>query len=204
MLKLSINKEQLSELPQVLFPGEITIIDNQNTISAAIAKIKESGIVGIDTETRPAFKKGIIHYVALMQVSTRTECFLFRINKIGLNDEIKNFLEDENIIKIGLSLQDDMRMLHKITEFTPNKFIELQNFVKDYNIADKSLQKIYGIIFKGKISKGQRLSNWEAQSLTIAQMNYAAIDAWACLKIYDELISKRFSPKNSPYILIEE
>ena len=49
---------------------------------------------------------------------------------------------------------------------------------------DKSLQKIYGILFSEKISKSQRLSNWEADVLTDAQKQYAATDAWACLNIY--------------------
>lgn len=204
MLKLSITKEQLAEFLPVHFPGKITIIDLENDIPNAIAKIKESAIVGIDTETRPAFKKGVIHSVALMQISTHDECFLFRINKIGLGDILKEFLEDESIIKVGLSLQDDLRALRKSIDFTARGFIDLQGFVKKYSIMDNSLQKIYGLIFGEKISKGQRLSNWEVQELSPHQMSYAAIDAWACLMIYDELLSERFDPTASPYILKEQ
>lgn len=54
-------------------------------------------------------------------------------------------------------------------------------------IQDKSLQKIYAILFKEKISKSQRLSNWEADVLSDGQKQYAATDAWACLNIYNLL-----------------
>ena len=54
-------------------------------------------------------------------------------------------------------------------------------------IQNKSLQKIYAIIIKKKISKSQRLSNWEADVLSDGQKQYAATDAWACLNIYNLL-----------------
>ena len=46
---------------------------------------------------------------------------------------------------------------------------------------------IYAILFKEKISKSQRLSNWEADVLSDGQKQYAATDAWACLNIYNLL-----------------
>lgn len=204
MSKISISKEQLYQLPPVLFDGEITVIETESSIKNAMKEIRSEGIVGFDTETRPSFKKGVSHQVSLMQVSTFNRCYLLRINKLGINPDIMEFLEDRSITKIGLSLKDDMRMLHKICEFSPNGFIDLQNIVKDYSIADTSLQKIFGIVFGSKISKGQRLTNWEAVELTHSQMNYAAIDAWACLKIYNELVHDRFDASVSPYVLEED
>ena len=65
--------------------------------------------------------------------------------------------------------------------------IELQEYVRAFGIQDKSLQKIYAILFGEKISKSQRLSNWEAETLTEPQKLYAATDAWACLNIYNKL-----------------
>ena len=52
---------------------------------------------------------------------------------------------------------------------------------------EASLQKIYAILFEKKISKGQRLTNWDAEILTEPQKKYAALDAWSCLKIYNYL-----------------
>ena len=76
--------------------------------------------------------------------------------------------------------------------------------VVDGSPYDNSLQRIFAIVFGQRISKGQRLSNWEAIELTNAQQNYAATDAWACLKIYNELIGNKFNPYDSKYILDDE
>lgn len=147
----------------------------------------QQNILGFDTETKPSFKKGMAHSVALLQVSTHDTCFLFRLNRIGLTDSIVSLLEDQRITKIGLSLKDDLRMLCKKRDFTPGTFVELQEEVKDIGIEDNSLQKIYANLFGEKISKGQQLSNWEAEILNEAQQRYAATDAWACIKIYEEV-----------------
>ena len=101
-----------------------------------------------------------------------------------LSSSIIELLEDPKVIKVGLSLKDDFMMLHKRAPFNQQACIELQEYVRPFGIQDKSLQKIYGILFSEKISKSQRLSNWEADVLTDAQKQYAATDAWACLNIY--------------------
>ena len=151
-------------------------------------------MVGFDTETRPAFKKGQKHKVALMQISTVDRCYLFRLNKIGMSEELKAFLENPDVLKIGLSVHDDFTVLRRSSELDPKGFVDLQDMVKNFEITDISLQKIYAIIFGERISKSQRLTNWEADSLSEAQQAYAALDAWACLKIYNYLNAGKFVP----------
>ena len=150
----------------------------------AVNYLKTQSIVSIDSETRPSFKKGRIHKVALLQIATEECCFLFRLNAIGLPASLVELLEDPNVLKVGLSLKDDFLMLHKRAPFTPEGHIELQEYVRTFGILDKSLQKIYALLFKEKISKSQQLSNWECDVLTDAQKQYAAMDAWACLRIF--------------------
>lgn len=198
-LNISISKEQLSEMPTVAFAGHISIIDNEEAAKSALFFLNNQKIVGFDTETRPSFRKGKRYQVSLIQISTLNHCFLFRINKLGFFDELKQFIENPDITKIGLSLKDDFNVLHKIANFTPQGFIDLQSFVKQFSIADCSLQKIYAIIFNERISKSQRLSNWEAEELTPSQQSYASIDAWACLRIYVYLCAGKFFPMQSPY-----
>lgn len=202
-VSVSIPKASLSELPVVTFPGEIIVIDTVEKVPEALAYLRQYKMVGFDTETRPSFHKGRTNKVALIQISTDTRCYLFRINKTGLTEDLKQFIEDTDITKIGLSLKDDFFVLHRISEFVPEGFIDLQEFVRPYGIIDSSLQRIYGIVFQQRISKGQRLSNWEAESLTIPQQQYAAIDAWSCLRLYNRLISGQFIPEQSPYLLPE-
>ncbi|MFA6701359.1 MAG: 3'-5' exonuclease [Dysgonamonadaceae bacterium] len=185
---LTITKQQIAELPIEKFEGEIIIVDKLTQVQSSIDFLKQHAIIGFDTETKPAFKRGQTHKVALMQLSTEDVCFLFRLNKIGFPKELNEILCSEEIVKIGLSLGDDFSAIHKRSDKKPQNFIDLQSFVDKYDIDDNSLQKIYAIIFGKKISKNQRLSNWEAETLSEAQKAYAAIDAWACIKIYNHLI----------------
>ncbi|HJD74539.1 3'-5' exonuclease [Bacteroides reticulotermitis] len=187
ILRKTISKEAIKEMPRTSFPGNIYVIQSAIEAEKAIAYLQTQPIVGIDSETRPSFTKGHIHKVALLQVSSIDQCFLFRLNITGLTQPIIDLLEDPGIIKVGLSLKDDFMMLHKRAPFIQQSCIDLQDYVRPFGIQDKSLQKIYGILFEEKISKSQRLSNWEADVLTDGQKQYAAIDAWACLNIYNLL-----------------
>lgn len=200
---LSISKQELLELPEVIYPGKVILVDSAAKSKSALAYLRKVPQIGFDTETRPSFQKYRHYNVSLVQISAYDECFLFRLKQIGSIEPLIRFLEQEETQKIGLSLKDDFHSLGKLMEFNPQGFVELQSFVKDYQIADNSLQRIYGIIFNQRISKNQRLTNWEAQELTINQQHYAAIDAWACQQIYNHLTAGRFDPDQSPYILEE-
>lgn len=206
MYVVSIDKQDVNKMPVVTFPGHIHVINAVSQVKSAVNALKTANIVGFDTETRPCFKRGERHNVALLQLSTENDAFLFRLNKTGIPQPLKQFLEDENFIKVGLSTGDDFHQLARLSDVQPAGFVEIQQLVKRFSITDMSLQKIYAILFNMKISKGQQLTNWEAQQLTDAQQSYAAIDAWACLKIYQYLLSGDFIPEQSPYWheLIEE
>lgn len=158
---IAISKDRLASMPMVTFPGDISLVDTPEKAADALECLRAQPRVGFDTETRPSFRKGHMNEVALMQVATQDRAFLFRLNSIGI-EPVKDFLQDEAILKIGLSLRDDFQMLHRRGEFEPAGFVELQELVKQFGITDASLQKIYGIMFGGRISKSQRLSNWEA------------------------------------------
>lgn len=186
-------------LPTVSYPGHITVVDTPETALPALAYLRNEKVVGFDTETKPSFRKGHSNAVALVQVATEEQCFLFRLKKLGFIDELREFIEDSSVKKIGLSLHDDFMVLHRGAEFDPDGFIDLQSIVKEYGINDIGLQKIYGIIFNERISKSQRLSNWEAANLSDSQQSYASIDAWACLRIYNHLMNGLFDPDASPY-----
>ncbi len=197
---ISISKEQLSTLPMVEFPGRITVLETVGDARAALRYLRKCGTVGFDTETKPNFRKGQTNTVSLIQVSTLDHSFLFRLNKLGFFQEMRDFMEADDVVKVGLSLRDDFHVLHRIAAFEPQNFVDLQNLVKTFSITDSSLQKIYGILFNGRISKNQRLSNWEAAELSPGQQTYASIDAWACLKIYNYLSDGNFHPQESPYL----
>ena len=185
------DKKKINGLPQTLFDGRIIVIFSEEEANKAVDYLMKQEILGFDTETRPSFRKGRMHQVSLLQVATRNTCFLFRLNMIGIPDSLKRLLEDNSITKVGLSLHDDLHMLKQRKTFTPGTFIELQKEVKDIGIKDLSLQKIYANLFGRKISKNQQLSNWEADILSDAQRKYAATDAWACIRIHEEIVKMK-------------
>lgn len=184
----SIEKAAVAELPKVEFAGIVRIVDTVEKADIAISELLSYGVVGFDTETRPTFKRGVVNKVSLLQLSAGNVAYLFRLHKIGITDSIVSFLENDKVLKIGISLKDDYQALRRRREFAPAGFVDLQDVVAKMGIADRSLQKIYALLFAERISKSQRLSNWEIDELSESQMHYAAIDAWAALKIYDYLI----------------
>lgn len=201
ILHRSISKEQMKQLPEAKFSGAIEVVQTKAAAVSALKHLNEQTLLGIDSETRPAFVKGISHKVALLQISSETICFLFRLNTIGLIPELIELLENPEIKKIGLSLRDDFMMLRKRASFKQASCIDLQEYIKPFGIKDKSLQKLYAILFKERISKAQRLSNWEAPELSEAQKRYAAMDAWSCLRIYKLLEELK---RNGDYSLAPE
>lgn len=184
----TIDKTALSQLPAEVFPGRIELVQTPAQALKAMRYLMDQPLVGFDTETRPSFRKGDNHKVALMQLSTPDICFLIRLNRLGLFSELKDFLECEAVTKIGLSTKDDFHVLNRLAPVEPKGFVELQSMVKQYGIGEASLTKIYALMFGKRISKAQRLTNWEATELTLAQQRYAALDAWACLRIYRALL----------------
>lgn len=181
------DKRNIAALPRVLFEGRIIVIQSEGEADRAVDYLLTFPLLGIDTETRPSFQRGRMNKVALLQVSTHDTCFLFRLNRIGVTPSLVRLLQDRQGLKVGLSLRDDLTSLQRRTAFDPGHFVDLQDYVKLFGIKDMSLQKLYANIFGEKISKGQRLTNWEADVLSIGQKRYAATDAWACIRLFEEL-----------------
>lgn len=181
------DKKTVATLPKDEFGGRVIVIQSVGEARRAVDYLLRFPRLGIDTETRPNFKPGAMNPVALLQVATPDTCFLFRLNYIGLPSCLVRLLTDSSSQRIGLSLHDDWSQLRRRADFEPVNYVELQDYVKQLGIEDMSLQKLYANLFRRKISKTQRLTNWEADVLTEPQKRYAATDAWACLKMYDEI-----------------
>ena len=187
-LAKSITKEEMNKLPLRAFEGEIYIVESENDVHSAISVLKNSDIIGFDTETRPSFKKGRINKVALLQLSSSSHAFLFRLNGNGLHRAVADLLADEKIVKVGVAIRDDLIALKRIRKIEPQSFIELQTYVKNFDIENFSLQKLAAMVLGFRISKSKRLSNWEAETLGPGQLKYAATDAWVSLEVYKKLL----------------
>lgn len=185
----SITKEEVNQMPLQAFEGEIVLVDRLEDVQEAVQFLEQFPILGFDTETRPSFKKGKVNDVALLQLAADSRTFLFRINKIGLPQELITLLSNDSIVKVGAAIKDDVRGLQKLQDFDANGFLELQNYVSKFGIESFSLKKLSAIVLNFRISKRQQVSNWEAEELSTGQLRYAATDAWVSLKIFEKLKS---------------
>jgi ribonuclease D len=182
-----IEKEAIQKMPIRAFEGKTYTIDSYKKIRKIIEKLQKADVLGFDTETRPVFKKHQSNQVALLQLSCENEAFLFRLNKIGLPDELTEILSNPNIIKSGVAIRDDIKDLRKLNDFAPAGFAELQTIVNNYGIEDAGLKKLTANILGFRISKSEQLSNWERNRLSEKQKKYAATDAWVGYMIYKKL-----------------
>jgi Ribonuclease D len=189
MYKENITVEELAQHELSWFKGEIVLVDNLRTFYEVFPRLLRSDLLGFDTETRPTFKKGKKNSVSLIQLSTGDLACLFRINKIGIPNELTDLLSDPSIIKAGVAVHDDIRFLKGIRKFSPDGFIDLQTLVKDFGIQSSGLKKLAAIVLGFRISKRQQVTDWEAEQLTEAQQIYAATDAWVCYQIYEKLVN---------------
>jgi ribonuclease D len=185
--KAKITKEEMALLPHKKFTGEVFYVDSAQALDEFLPELENKKILGFDTETRPNFKKGQNHQISLLQLSTADQAFLFRLNKIGLPNEVLEILKNPSITKAGVAIRDDLKGLMRFRPFLPDGFVDLQDYVKDYGVEDNSLKKLSSNILGFQISKRQQTSNWEEEMLSPSQIEYAATDAWVCYEIYHML-----------------
>lgn len=185
----TISNEQTAELPSAHFDGRIVVVNNEAQIEAACRDLSSHSIIGFDTETRPSFKAGVTYKVSLLQLSTPSHCYLIRLCRTKLHTSLLKILSNPNIKKIGADVAGDIRSLRTLRHFKERGFIDLQQMAAYWGIEEKSLRKMSALVLGERVSKAQRLSNWEASTLTPQQQMYAATDAWVCIKIYERLMA---------------
>ncbi len=187
MYAAKISNEEVNELPAGGFSGRVVVVDTPETMREAEEALRTQRFIGYDTETRPSFSRGVVHKMALVQLSTADTAFLIRVQRVDFSPGMLRILESPAILKIGAALRDDLRSMRKVAPFTPAGFVDLQSIVGRWGVEELSVRKMAAVVLGFKISKAQRLSNWEAVELTPAQCEYAATDAWVCREIYCKL-----------------
>ena len=185
----TISNEDTAALPSARFEGRIVVVENDRQVAAACRDLSSQSIIGFDTETRPSFTAGVVNKVALLQLSTHERCYLIRLYRTRLHNSILKILSNPRIVKIGADVAGDLRALHALRHFKERGFADLQQMAGEWGIEEKSLRKMSAIVLGRRVSKAQRLSNWEANVLTPQQKMYAATDAWVCISIYEKLLA---------------
>jgi len=188
MIPYCISKEEVNELPLGQYEGPIHLIDKSHLVEDAVDYLENQSLLGFDTETKPSFRKGQFNQVSLLQLSTSSRAFLFRLQHIGFPPALQSLLEKENVIKVGAAVQDDLKAMGKLTNsFSPQSFFDLNEELKKIGFQNVGVRNLCGMVLKIRISKAEQVSNWEANVLTEKQCRYAATDAWACLEIFQVL-----------------
>lgn len=163
------------------------MIDSEEAALKAISAINKETILGFDTETRAAFKKGENYDVSLLQLATNTHAYLFRLNKYPLRQELVDVLADPKIVKAGVAIKDDIKALKKLFPFVESNFVDLADEAKKQNVKNFGLRALTAIFLKKRLSKKAKVSNWAQNELTSAQINYAACDAVVGFEIYAKI-----------------
>lgn len=183
----TISHEEINLLPLGAYDGKIELITDRKELHAAFKEIRKHAVVGFDTETRPSFKKGQVYDVSLIQLALENKVFVIRLNHTGITEEMIPLFENKKIIKPGIGIRDDVRLLQKLKQFQAEGFFELTHLSKEVGFEVESVKKLTALLLGFRISKTAQTSNWEAETLTEKQLQYAATDAWVCLQIYQKL-----------------
>ncbi|MFT4974243.1 MAG: ribonuclease D [Myxococcota bacterium] len=189
--KRSISKAEVNALPLWRYEGQIVLLDSQAGVAEAAERLAATTLIGIDTETRPAFRKGVSYPVALLQLALPDIVYLVRLNNIGLPDSIRAVMESEDIKKVGIAPRDDIAELRRDFDCEPRGIIALEQICRQRGYTVSSARKLTALILGHRISKSQQTSNWAQPKLTGAQQAYAATDAWICQAIYRHLHPER-------------
>ena len=189
-----VAKDDIKNFPLLDFNGNIFLIEQKQDVIKYCNIISKASVIGFDTETKPAFKKGVSHPISLIQFSVNNDVFLFRINKVGFDHNIINILSNSKILKVGIDLNNDISGLKKINSFIDQNFLDLNQLALNKGFQSIGAVKLCIMLLGARISKKQRLSDWSLENLSPSQLKYAAIDAWICPKILNAFKDRLLYP----------
>jgi ribonuclease D len=183
-----ISHEDMMGLPVLRYEGEVRLVASPEDLAAAMTDIRaesgSEGVVGFDTETRPAFRKGESYLPCLAQVATARAVYLFQLQQQDFSAPMAEMLASERIVKAGVSVADDLRNLKKLFPFDENAVVDIGTVAKRHGLKQTGVRNLAGIFLGFRIPKGTKTSNWAAPRLSPQQITYAATDAWACRELY--------------------
>lgn len=180
----TISREDMAKLPIRRYEGKVIVVATRQELEEAQADLRAETIVGLDTETRPAFRKGESHLPCLVQAATAHAAYLFQLRRTEVFPVLAGLLSDARIVKAGISLKDDLRALRQVFAFSEQNMLDLGTVARSAGLGQTGVRNLAGILLGFRIPKGTKTSNWAARELSHAQIAYAATDAWACRELF--------------------
>ncbi|KAL4503815.1 hypothetical protein ABPG73_017558 [Tetrahymena malaccensis] len=181
-----------------IYQKDVYFIDQINQdYQIAVEILTKSKFIGFDSEFIPKWNKFEKGGIATLQLATNDKIFIFDTIKLIENEIFLDFVtflfENENILKIGHSIWQDINEMDKT--FKSKKEMKIQGFY-DVGIIYKealnlenvaSLKQMCYQILKQKISKYEQISDWSKRPLRKCQIHYAALDALLPLMLYEQI-----------------
>ncbi|HVU36796.1 MAG TPA: 3'-5' exonuclease [Opitutales bacterium] len=180
----TIAREQVNALPLARYEGPITVISNPREVHAAVDYLRDETLLGFDTESRPSFRRGDNHPVALLQLAGAEKVYLFQLHQIEHLDPVLALLADPAIRKAGVAIRDDIRKLQELGWFVPANFVEISDLSRRLDVSVTGLRNLTAMFLGYRVSKGAQVTNWARPDLSSSQISYAATDAWISRLLY--------------------
>ncbi len=180
----AIPREDMATLPIRRYEGRVWLVGTPHDLAHALADIRQERVVGLDTETRPAFRKGESYLPCLVQVATAHAVYLFQFRDLDVFPVLTELLASPRIVKAGVALAHDLRQLKLVFPFVEKNVLDLGVVARRGGHGQSGVRNLAGAFLGWRIPKGARTSNWAAPRLSSAQMTYAATDAWVCRELF--------------------
>lgn len=194
-MKYAIAKEEINQKPLLEYTGPIHLIHEDSQVAGAVEVLTKERLLGFDTETRPAFRKGEFYLPSLLQLGGASAVWLFQLRRLKDLGPVMDLLARREILKAGVAVSRDVSELQQLHPFKPAGFEDIGHMAEKRGFHNTGLRPLTALLLNGRVSKAAQVSNWAADTLTDKQLVYAATDAWASRKLYEALIELPEAPR---------
>lgn len=185
--------EQIAALPPypALPPQCIHLLKTAEQLADAEQALREAGHVGFDTESKPVFVAGAPQTgPEVIQFATATRAFIVQTATPGVHEFLRAMIESDEVVKVGFGLASDRPQIQRRLGLRLGRAIDLSHQVRRLGFKDAvGLKVAVAVVLGQRFSKSRKAttSNWANAVLTPQQLQYAANDAHASLRVYQAL-----------------
>ncbi|MCU0915190.1 MAG: 3'-5' exonuclease domain-containing protein 2 [Planctomycetes bacterium] len=182
-----MTNEQINAHPIRKYQGRIHLIRRSEQIEPAVRQLEKETVLGFDTETRPTFRVGQSYPPAVLQLAAEQAAYIFQLQHCRLSNALCGLLANPKITKAGVAWDRDVQELKKLASFTPAGFVDVGELAQRAGCPHRGLRGLATQLLGFRVSKRSQTSNWANATLTRAQLEYAATDAWVARELYQKL-----------------